>query len=338
MTCPIPENELLTGSPSALAAKYGVHRSSIYKWRAKYDEIPTVGVDPAFDDEEFLEAVANMAGTVLARDTQENEVDVELPGDKPVALAFSGDWHFGNRGTDYRALYSDIEVLSETPGVYVIGMGDYIDNYKVGMGKVTAGMYDAVLPSPEDQERGAQALLNQLAPKLLAATLGCHLDWEKQTNGTDPLRRMLKDIQNELGARPANMGYGGVIRIHLAGQTYSGLARHKYGNSAGTNSMGQQRKATTDYPVSGLWDFIALGHLHFNDLQKRSLAGRDQVWVRSGSYKVLDSYGQRIGGLMGEPGVPILILLPNEHRIIPFYGGDLGIALRVLEGLRNGSI
>ena len=285
-------------------------------------------------DSELWDATKTLGAKLVADRTETETIELTLPNEVS-ALAFTGDWHLGNRGTDMEALERDLGILSRTPGLYVVGMGDYYDNYKPNSGRVSEGLLDASLPDPEDQRRLAKYALRKIDDRLVGAVVGCHLDWDRKV-GYDSLRDLLSGLPaNSLGRQPAHLGYGGVIKLKVGSETYTGLVRHKYGGNS-TNTTNAQRKAQAEYPVSAEWDFIAFAHFHFPDLQVHEVAGRDQVWVRSGSYKILDRYGQRLGGYTGIIGTPVIFFHPTEHRMWGWYGPDLKQAATVLGLIRSG--
>lgn len=315
-------------------------------WARRQKSIQTPGFQEAYlgarveevSDKELWDLTSSMGHTLVAGQKSSEYVEVVIDDNRPIAIAFTGDWHIGNIGTDMHMLEEDLEKLAAAEGVYVVGMGDYLDNYKVGMGRASEGLYHASLPNPEDQRRLAAYGLRKVNPRLLAATRGCHLDWDGR-DGLDTLQDLLRGLDNNvLGRRPANFGYGGVLRVVLNGQSYVGLVRHRYRENGALNTTNSQRRAANEYPSNSDWDFITFGHLHFPDLQIHELGGREQVWLRSGSYKILDQYGQKLGGLSGSPGVPLLILHPTEHKMWAFYGPNLDAGLETLRAIREGTL
>lgn len=340
--------DLLTMSLGQLAHKYQMPRSTLFDYRQRAQRAglglpsqpattPIAASIAAENPDDFLQQVSTFSKSLNAQHSQTEFVDVAA-GSKPIALAFTGDWHFGSVGTDYDALYADLRKLEESKGLYVVGMGDYGDNYKANMGSAASGLYDAVVASPDDQQKGWYRLLERLQPKLLALILGCHLSWDFQKVGKDALQPVCEKLgTNSLGAPIANMGYGGVLRVTVGDQKYTCLARHRvYSGDGGGNPSNAQRKMERDYPIDTEWDIIALAHKHFNDLHLPSVRGRPQVWLRSGSYKVRDRFGQQLNGYVGEPGIPIVILRPDRHEMLAFRGDQLDTALKALDLVRKG--
>ncbi len=84
--------------------------------------------------------------------------------------------------------------------------------------------------------------------------------------------------------------------------------------------------------IYGPADFAALAHLHNPEIDFRHLMGQYRALLRSGSYKRWDEYGQKLGGYKGKPGVPVLILWPDEHRMEPHR--DLRSGIEHLRAVR----
>lgn len=286
-------------------------------------------VMPLSDDEidEYLDSLLQASELGLDTNGEQTEVSIDIDTDRPIGIAFTGDWHIGQRGTDHRLLIEHNKLLAATPGLYVVGMGDYRHNAKVG-GKPGTALYSALLPNPDDQKLLAERELRRFKGKLLGLVRGCHDDWDYQHAGL----RSLGSICEELEC--ASLWHGGVIRVAVGRQEYSVLARHKYGGN-GVNSTNAQRRAYDEYPEDDRLDVICLAHLHYNDLQVRTRGSRHKVtYLRSGSYYVWDEYGQKLAGYHGEPGVPVVILWPDEKKVVAFEGTYLDEAIEILRYYR----
>jgi hypothetical protein len=53
--------------------------------------------------------------------------------------------------------------------------------------------------------------------------------------------------------------------------------------------------------------------------------GQKVIYFRSGTYKVYDEHGQKIGGYVGQHGAPMIVIYPNKKKIVPFRELDDGI-------------
>jgi len=279
------------------------------------------------EEELWHDKLIALAEEEVRFDPEQTALTVELDSDKPVAIAFTGDWHCGHKGTDHRALKIHNELLASTPGVYCVGMGDYAQNSKANS-KPGAALYDSAFPNPDEQYHFAIHEMERLRGKWLGLITGCHDHWNFTAAGL----RTMRDICAQLDT--ANLWHGAVITVKVGEQTYQIGAKHRYGNESNANTTNAQRWFDSDYPTEANLDVICLAHLHYCDLQKRPRKGVNKVWMRSGAYLVWEDYGQRLGGYRGQPGVPIVILYPDRKQVLPFHGTDLKEALYTLRMLR----
>ena len=63
-------------------------------------------------------------------DIKQDQATIRIKDTKPIGIAWTADWHVGGEGTDHELLQDLIYLMSDTNGLYVIGGGDYKDNYK----------------------------------------------------------------------------------------------------------------------------------------------------------------------------------------------------------------
>jgi len=327
-----------------LCHKYGRRPSTIKDWRiyARHQGIEVgygppnePGMPPAgirFYDRRVPSSVSDRRLWELAADANEVLNELRLSQDKaelaieenlPIGIAFVGDLHIGAVGVDYEAMNDDFGLLAGSDGVYCIGMGDYAHNPQISK-RQAEGLYRMVLPKPGHQYRLVKWQFRKLKGRWIALIRGCHDDFDMQISGGDRLEDLCLDLEC------VNLWHGGLVTIYMPDVTYEILARHKYKYESSLNTTNAQRRA---YDVLYPADLIALGHKHFGDMQKvqrGELKQHSVVYLRSGTYLVVDEFGQRIGGFHGEVGVPLAVFYPDEKRIIPFSGPDLQVGLRFL--------
>jgi hypothetical protein len=258
--------------------------------------------------------------------TQQARLSVSIDDDRPIAIAYTGDWHSDQMGCRHDLLQAHNDLLASCEGVYLIGMGDYFHNAK-SRSKTGDSLYSSVFPDPEDQRAFVLSEMRKCKGKWIGLIRGCHESFS-DPNGTDEIAPLCKELEC------ANLWHGGILHLQVKDETYVLGARHRYPGGAGVNSTNSQRRFYDDYPEEDHLDVIAHAHYHFCDLQKRVRRGRQCVYLRSGSYLDLDPYGQKLAGYGGEPGVPLTILFPDRHLVVPFAGPDLEIGLEVLSHLR----
>lgn len=410
--------------------------------------------------EDYYENLKRLEESAQLLDTKQTSVELNIPTEKPICIAFWGDWHLGSKGLDYKQFDSDRELIKNTEGLYFIGMGDYKDNnssyvtrstnensicqsmqdllvtsmmsevskkcialvrgcflagtpilmsdgtYKnieeVNPGDIIIsgsgnkrevltrynnfyngkmikfkvenssnfihGTYDhkvlAIKKSDVTNEKKWYnlgelnkddfiiKLLNEKETKVriiereqydyigktydlnvsedhtyLVDNLvvhNCHDDWDKKLGDRDFISELCRVTDS------VNLWHGGMLNINIGKQTYNIFARHKYKNESGLNTTNAQRNMLNDV---GPCDVAALGHKHFPDLQMLDRMNKKVVYLRSGSYKKYDEFGQKLAGYSGKTSVPCVILYPDTHKVLPFQ--ELEDAIIHLNAIRK---
>lgn len=265
------------------------------------------------DVQYFIDAMLALQEAQDALDTKQVTATVQIDDDKPIGIAFWADWHIGGKGVDYDLFQSDLEAIKACDGLYVIGVGDYKDNY-LSYGPAGA-QYEQII-QPGMQDVIVLHYWEQVKDKVLALVMGCHDSWDKKMSDRDFIAACAQ-VANAI-----NLWHGGMLTIKLGKQVYTGHIRHKYKYESSLNTTNAQRRLMEIY---GPVDFACLAHLHNPEIGQRNLMGAMRWFLRSGSYKIWDEFGQKIGGFKGMPGVPVLILYPNQKRIDGFIDLQTGI-------------
>ncbi|MDD3212160.1 MAG: hypothetical protein PHY64_00690 [Eubacteriales bacterium] len=273
------------------------------------------------DIQNYFDALKNVNDASMKLDRKQTKATVIINESKPFGIAFWGDWHIGGKGVDHRRLDNDADTISDTDGLYVIGMGDYKDNASA---LVHPQSTQESIATTDMQSLIAQHVWAKEADKTVAIIRGCHEDWDKRNSNVD----FVQSLCDETGA--VNLWHGGVVTVKCGEQEYRIAARHKYKFESSLNTTNAQRNMMNDF---GPVDVIALAHKHYPDFQQLHRMGKDVIYIRSGSYKYYDEFGQKLAGYKGEYGVPIIIFYPDQHRMIPFSDFDAGI--EVLAKMRS---
>jgi hypothetical protein len=332
-------SDTLTLSTHELAQKYQIAESTVRDWRlfCKRSLELEVGYGKPItfvnkkedtgpeDDESLWALVAQFSAKRDLERKVQDELEVVLEENLPVAVAPTGDWHIGMEGVLYDEMDGDFNALAGLPGVYLVGMGDYAHNPKARM-RPGSALYRMIIPDPDEQYRLAMYQAQKMAGQWLGLIKGCHDDWDAQLAGFERVSKMASALET------AYLGHGAVITIHLGDQTYKTIVRHKYTYESSINLTNTQRRAWEQIDQA---DAVVFGHLHHTVSHKEPRGGQDVIYMRSGSYFHWDDWGMKIGHFKGQRGVPLLILYPDKHKIVPFYGADLDEGLRFLEAERS---
>jgi len=276
--------------------------------------------EPTADDiASFYDSMKRQNEAVMKLESKQNKANIRIDSDKPILLSFWGDWHIGAKGVDYQQMDKDSETLKRLNNNYMIGMGDYKDNINAF---VIPGAVQEDTTTQDMQDLVVQMKFRETAGKWLAIIRGCHEDWDKKIAGKDFVQSLC-DITNSV-----NLWHGGIINLTVGDVEYRIGARHKYKNESSLNTTNTQRNFINEY---GPCDIVATGHKHFCEIQHTARMGEETIYIRSGSYKAYDEFGQKLAGYEGVMGIPSCILYPDKRLIIPFkYLDD---AVKVFENL-----
>jgi len=272
------------------------------------------------DVQEVLSGLKRFQQTLRMLDQKVTEATIPINETLPIAIAYCGDWHVGAYGCNYEQLEDDIDLMASTPGLYSIGMGDYADNYLPG--RIPTGMLEMTVP-PAVQEKLVLFLAQKMSP--LAWIRGCHDDFAHQSSDRDSIQVMC-----DLTGGAINLWHGGKLTLKLGEQTYTIHARHKTQGESGLNSTNAQRRLLD---MHGIVDVVAIAHKHYPDMQAVTRHGQPVTYLRSGCYKPYDEYGQKLAGYRGQQSVPVTILFPDEHKVVPFR--ELRDGVKFLKALRG---
>lgn len=262
------------------------------------------------DFENFINCMQELQKAHQQLDTKQTKAHVTINDDKPVCIAWWGDWHEGAIGTDYGALNRDTELIGNTEGVYWIGAGDYKDNYQ-SHGHV-GSQYEQII-QPGMQDKAVMHRLKKVSHNNIALVRGCHDDWDKKQSDKDFVESMC-EITGSI-----NLWHGGDIYITVGDVEYHFKCRHKYKFESSLNVANAMRRIME---IQGACDIACSAHLHNPYLEQRHLMGEYRVMCRSGSYKIIDEFGHKLAGYNGKIGVPCFILFPQTKKIIPMMLED----------------
>jgi hypothetical protein len=290
-----------------------VHMQPDIKAGIEYiDKRPT---PTANDVTEYWEKLKELNQSIDNMDTKQTKTTIRISGSKPIGICHWGDWHLGSQGITYESFERDKRDLLSVDGAYFIGMGDYKENQKPTL--IASGTHEQIATT-DLQDKLVMQFMTELKDKALALVRGCHDDWDKRVNNYD----FVAHLCSKNVADCVNLWHGGEINIKLCNEEYKINARHKSAGNSQLNTTNAQRRLLDE---KGIADVFAVAHLHYPDLHQTNRHGRDVTYVRSGSYKKYDEYGQKLNGYSGKEGVPLLVYLPDRHEVIPFKNLQRGL-------------
>ena len=254
-------------------------------------------------------------------DTKQVKANIRLNEDKPIGVAYWGDWHLGAAGVNYQMFDEDVRKIRDTEGLYFIGAGDYKDNYITGT--YPGAQFEQII-QPGMQDLTVKHYMAQVADKCLALIRGCHDDWDKKSTDKDFIENLCYVTD------AVNLWHGGELNIKLGDEQYYWRCRHKYKYQSSLNLENAMRRIME---IQGPCDVAAEAHLHNGYVMKRHMMGEYRVMLRGGTYKIWDEFGQKIAGYKGKPSVPVVIMFPGRHTMLEEL--FLDDAIEILKGLRK---
>lgn len=289
---------------------------------------PVVGIKALPTVEERLarwQALEEAAAAKAVLSPSQDVVPFVLADERPVGIAFIGDTHIGAQ-IPYDRLVADLCRIRDTPGLYAVHMGDVLDNYKPS-GKAASGMYGMAIPDPEEQLEYAADRLAICRGKWLAILQGNHDAWDYKVAGVN----RLPDLARHLDAAYVSEK-GCTLDVELNGHRSVVGCKHTFAGTSRITKTNAQRRMYDEWPWfdDGVTlDVVVLAHTHEPEVAHTVRHGRDVWYVRTGTYKVKDSYGESLG-YRSAYGVPVLLLWPDGSRRMVVKDFDLAVELLAL--------
>lgn len=245
---------------------------------------------------------------------------ITIPTDRPIAVMYSADWHFGGLDVDYTALRRHYHFLLREPGFYMSLVGD-IGNF-MNLHRTVATRRDIL--TPDEQAEFLHSLIHETVDKgkLLTVNSGNHDDeFTERSAGFGMLKLMAK------GKVPYFRGHG---YLDLVLQTSDGTettypigSAHKtrfnsFMNALHGNKRMQQMSAEffgIDRPIPRVF---VTAHTHNPAMATEGLTPEDRIiHVKCGTFKTDCTYSQRYFG-QGKIGVPTIVFHPDRREHVGF--------------------
>lgn len=299
--------------------------------------VPTQTVVEEPDDaqyEELFRLLEDVDEAVAALSPTQDSTEFHAPDDGlPVGIAITSDWHLGASGVESKRLRADMRTIGQTDGLYVIGLGDYVEGVGI-YNKAVGAMYEGRFNDGDLQEMAALLMMKPALGKWLALASGNHDEWLRRASGLSRVQRLAKQL-GPAGQRPPHFGQGGgTVFAQVGDQRYVIAIVHNATGNSRLNTTNVQRRLFDSFPQWENCDIICCAHLHFNDLHIATRKGGRCVYLRSGTAKTRDSYAAD-HSFTPEYGIPLVILLPDEKRVVPFRGDDFRRGVEYLTWLRE---
>ena len=270
--------------------------------------------------EKQIEVIKQMDNLIAYHQFVPSEIAVSIKTTKPVALAFTADWHLGMFGVDYDSFYKDINTIETEDGLHCFIGGDGRQNM-IQPSKLGSSHNQ----TPIAVQNGLYVLtIKKLLSKIVAVGTGNHNYWTTMAEGEDwdrEITRRLKLVYTK---------HSGRINIRVGKISYPVLRLHKsrYNSSFNlTHSCKQYQRM--HYPDARV---IVIEHNHIADMEQYRYNERECVAIRTGTYGVYDDYAQQNGFFGAHVATPTIVLFPDKDKVVGFK--DMYDAITYLRAVR----
>lgn len=266
---------------------------------------------------------------------EQDTATIKIDSDFPLLLVFLGDIHFGSVYVDYDRFNRDYHNILDTPNAYVILMSNLIDNF------LPTQFPDHLLMAtmtPEEQVIAMRRYVMDLDSKgkILGAVISpCHEGWTFKKAGQN-INKLLFGYE---GRTFPILDNGGKLLLNLGELEYYIALYHQIGpfNSNLNKNNGTQRMLQLHHPKA---DIVAAAHHHTAEAMAtyygREELQREVAFLRTGTYKLDDSWAKGRGYIGGEPSAVSVMIYPETKRLQPYL--DLNMAIEAQQGICLGEL
>lgn len=230
--------------------------------------------------EEFFDEAKRRQEFRERAEGESRSVDITIPSDRPIAIAFLSDLHLGSGGVDYDLIRETAQLIKEHPLAYCITGGDLTDCLFFDYGEEVFNM--------QEQYVGMYKMLQYIGGEnILAGILGNHESWARK-QGVHSYMEFRDKTK-----RPLLRGIS-YVNLTVGDQLYKILCSHKLRGHSYHNANHPQGRANKE--IQGA-DIIMSAHTHTAGEQnayQTEFGGRTRkvVFLNGKTFKKLDAYGK----------------------------------------------
>ncbi len=257
-----------------------------YQWVEKIEapKIEGITAEERVNFEGDIMPYLKKIGERAKQKTKDEANQIITMPNKPFAIALLSDIHAGGKA-DYSAIEADVNIITQTEGMYVGNLGDDTDNF------VNAKLQwiQKEQPTTFDMEtRFLEWLFKKLSGNVLFWVSGNHNNWTKKASGIDFIR---EGLMNTHCLYDSNQIF---FTLKWGNHEQRWLVRHKWKFSSILN------------PTHGIevgWERVGLnfdvgcaGHTHIATLCRPFVReGKKRFAVLLSTYKIRDNFGREMG-------------------------------------------
>jgi hypothetical protein len=272
------------GSVSAAARAEGLTRSGMqHRLRHERKNKPAVSSEIEYPDlpsseltpQEIIDHAKKYFASHLAARDARRWFEIKIKNNQPIGVAFVGDPHIDDKGTNWVLFDEHIKLLQETEGLYAIGGNDLANNW---VGRLMRLYSDSKMTQKETWKI-IKYLFKDSGIRWLVHVLGNHDLWN---DGPILFRANAGVVPVEDWQARFVIGFPNntKIRVHMA---------HDFPGTSQYNMLHGAKK-------QALWgeqaDIYACAHKHSWAMTQEENPHRNDVYwmIRSRGYKFMDSF------------------------------------------------
>jgi len=240
----------------------------------------------------------------------QDDAVVELPNfdNNRAIIIFSADWHLGSISVNYKEFKKHIELLLETPHVYMVTVGDLIDNFR---------RFNSLQPvlsqvaNPKDQVLILRSLLDEFwkKKKWIGACWGNHdVQRDEAIYGQSAVKELISHNIPYFNGK-------GTLGIKVGNEKYSIRMSHYFqGNSIYNQLHSAMREMRFHYPFA---DVFVSAHKHTPAITNTFEFGQRKCFIRTGAFEIDSGYSKRFWD-KGIIGTPAVVFRTDRHEVFAY--------------------
>jgi len=246
-----------------------------------------------------------------------------------VCLVFMADTHLGGTGVDVEAIDRDIDMVLETPGAYIVGVGDLLDNFIIG--KLMAIQMDTPF-TIDAQWSLVRRMLRRMAPRLVASVGGNHDNWTRLLSGVDYFR----EVHEQIVGRHILLGKNELrVTVQVGEAEFPLKIRHKWRGFSmynPTHAAERDAKFNSGYP----WRVGVAAHTHTGGyVREFNRGGQTALAVQCGTYKRIDDYADTNDFPEPNDAAAVAVILDDQGDM--WGTSNLRAALKYMKAVHGGA-
>jgi len=270
---------------------------------------------------EHIETIKAMDDIIAYHQRVPTEVSIVIPTDKPIGMIYTADWHLGQFGVDYDSFEYDMDTIEKTDGVYCEVGGDGYQNV-IQPSKIGSSHNQTPIPV---QKALYVLTLKKLKNKVKVVRTGNHNYWTTMAEGEDwdgELAKRLKLLY---------LKHFGKVYYKIGDMVYPELALHKSRfNSSFNITHSCKQNQRMYFPEARM---VISEHTHIGGVEQYRYNENECLAIHPGTYAVYDDYAQQNGYFGSHVCNPMVILFPEQDKMISFKDMHEGIEyLKFLRG------